>query len=409
MLGVHGRGSGAPVEIRKSISFDVPTEIIGSYNELQEIVFEQCQGKRSEQSTPSDFRFPASLYQHVVRELAAVEEEAIDELLTESRLGKNEVLAIGVHDAGIRCKTPNGLFYSSLCDAPHLAEQTGMNIIDAFPIQDIASHGKGGPIFSLPTWIFLKSETRDRILLDLGRTAKLTFLPKSENSFSHQKIWHRDIVPCGSLLDALTWELTDGKTSTDIGGRLAVQGCQIVKLLSDLRLSSPPRSDWSPFGLSPESYMKISSRKTVADQSHQDVLCTASCFIAEVIIESLRTVFADYANDEEQAISEPEMLVTGAGRMHGMLMNRISSQFPGRSMTPITEFGIPTETFDAFCTAMLTLMAVDHIPASLPHLTGSETTKPLGRITPGSITAWHRLLRSMAETKPTGRTLRSAM
>ncbi|MDR0335791.1 MAG: anhydro-N-acetylmuramic acid kinase [Planctomycetaceae bacterium] len=404
LIGVHGQGSGAPIEIRKTISFDLPHEITESYNQLQEITLKNTRGNRT---TSTDIKIPTALLFHVRRELASVEEEAIDELLGESRLPRNELLAVGIHDSGIRCRTASGeLYYQSLCDAPFLAEQTGLNIVDAFPLQDIASNGKGGPLFPLPIWIFLKSESSDRILLDLGRTAKLTFLPKAENSFSHQRITQQDIIPCGSLLDTLTWELTSGETSIDLGGRLTVQGCQIPALLSDFRALTTPTEIWNPHGLPVDRYLKIATKSTNDGHSYQDVLCTTSYFIAETIAEHIQTLITKHTTNNH---SEPEILVSGSVRMHGLLMNQISSQLRRRPMIPITRLDIPTETFDSLCTAMLTLMAVEHIPASLPHLTGSETTKPLGRLTAGSITNWHRLLREMAQTRPTERTLRSAM
>jgi anhydro-N-acetylmuramic acid kinase len=404
LIGVHGQGSGAPIEIRKTISFDIPREITDSYNSLQETVSKNVRGNRS---VTADVKIPSSLLFHLLRELACVEEEAIDELLGESRLAKNDLLAVGIYDSGIRCRTTNGgLYYQSLCDAPFLAEQTGLNIVDAFPMQDIASNGKGGPLFPLPIWIFLKSETSDRILLDLGRTARLTFLPKAENSFSHQRITQRDIIPCGSLLDTLTWELTGGETSVDLGGRLTVQGCQVPALLSDFRTLPPPEEVWNPYGLTVDRYLKIAAKSTGEGHSYQDVLCTASYFIAETIAKHLHTLIAEHTTNDH---SEPEILVSGSVRMHGMMMNQISSQLQRRAMTPISRLDIPTETFDSLCTAMLTLMATEHIPASLPYLTGSETTKPLGRITAGSMTSWHRLLREMAQTKPMERPLRSAI
>jgi anhydro-N-acetylmuramic acid kinase len=404
LIGVHGQGSGAPIEIRKTISFDLPHEVVDSYNTLQETVLKNVRGNRA---VSADIKIPSSLLFHVLRELASVEEEAIDELLAESQLAKNELLAVGIHDSGIRCRTTNGgLYYQSLCDAPFLAEQTGLNIVDAFPVQDIASNGKGGPLFSLPVWIFLKSDSTDRILLDLGRTAKLTFLPKAENPFSHQRITQRDLIPCGSLLDTLTWELTSGETSIDLGGRLTVQGCQIPALLSEFRALASPEEMWSPYGLPTDRYLKVVAKSIHDGSSYQDILCTASYFIAETIAEHLQTLIAEHTTNNH---SEPEVLVTGSVRMHGMMMNRISSQLGQRPIIPITRLDIPTETFDSLCTAMLTLMVVDHIPASLPHLTGSETTKPLGRITAGSIVNWHRLLCEMAQTKPAERPLRSAI
>ena len=401
VIGVHGRGNGAPVEIRKTIAFDVPREIVDSFNELQNTLShqeQQCAVGKSE-----DVTIPASLSLHVARELASIEEEAVQELISESKLTANDILAVGVYDPGLRAATAHGVFYQGLCDAPRLAEQTGMNIIDSFPAQDIAARGNGGPVFPLPSWIFLKSETKPRIIIDLGRTARLTFLPRAENAFSHLKIQQIDVVPCGSLLDTLVWQLTGGKTSVDTGGRFAVQGCQNLQLMSALRASVPAREEWSPTGLKPNRYLQISEKAAQEGLPYQDILCTVSGFVAETIAGHILTMMK--TNEHIEA----ELLIQGSGQQHGLLMNSLMSQIQHRSLVPTSQLGVPVDTFDALCTAMLALLAVDHVPSNLPHLTGSETAKPLGRITPGSIMNWHRLLCEMAGTRPASRSLRSAM
>ncbi|GHT24564.1 hypothetical protein FACS189419_09540 [Planctomycetales bacterium] len=393
MIGIHGQGSGAPVEIRKTISFDIPREITEYFNELQGILYDK--GNHRPDRDHSDVVIPTGLYHHVLRELASIEEEAVNELIAESRLTANDILAVGINDSGIRSVTAGGLYYQSLCDAGYLAEQTGLNIVDAFPLQDIAAGGNGGPLFPLPCWIFLKSENRNRVLLDLGRTARITFLPKSENAFSHQKIIHQDIVPCGNLLDTLIWQITGGKTAVDLGGRFAVQGQQIPELSAQFREALPSKSDWIPFGLMPDRYLQLAARAVQNGHPQQDVLCTAALFIAETVSSVLQN-------------SEQEILLTGTCRLHGLLMNSLSSQLEHRTLTPISQIGIPMDTFEALCTAMMTLMAVEHIPGNLPHLTGSEGAKTLGRTTPGSLTNWHRLLQIMATTRPADRSLRNA-
>ena len=405
MIGIHGHGSGAPVEIRKTISFDIPREITDSFNELQETLHSQEDEQRAAnvKERTNDIKIPVGLSYHVARELACIEEEAIQELISESRLTANDVLAVGVHDPGLRVATTHGIFYQGLCDASHLAEQTGMNIVDTFPAQDIAARGNGGPIFPLPAWIFLKSETNERILIDLGRTARLTFFPQPENAFTHQKIRHVDVMPCGSLLDTLVWQLTNGKTAVDIGGRFAVQGCQIPPLMEALRATLPLSTDWTPTGLKPDRYLKIADKVARDGLSFQDILCTVSGFIAETVADKVQSLIKTGNR------GEPELLVQGSGWQHGLLMNSLSTQLQKRTLTPIAQFGIPVDTFDALCTTMLTSLTADHVPGNLPHLTGGEAAKPLGRITPGCIANWHRLLCEMARTKPTNRSLRSAM
>ena len=400
MIGVHGRGSGAPVEIRKTISFDVPREIVDICSELLRM-------QRQEQLSPSgnnrSVRIPADLSLNVARELASIEEEAIQELVSESKLTVNDVLATGVYDPGIHIATPHGIFYRGLSDASRLAEHTGMNIVDSFPAQDIAVRGNGGPVFPLPAWVFLKSETSPRILIDLGRTARVTFLPQAHNAFSHQKIRQIDVIPCGSLLDTLVWQLTSGRTAIDTSGRFAVQGCQDPKLLSALRVALPQKNDWSPTGLQPERYLQRADKAAKEGLPHQDVLCTVSGFIAETIARQVLTMM------KETGIFEPELLIQGSGQQHGLLMNSLSSHLQQRSLLPISQLGIPVDTFDALCTAMLALLAVDCVPGNLPHLTGGESAKPLGRLTQGSMANWYRLLCAMAETNAVNRSVRSAV
>jgi 1,6-anhydro-N-acetylmuramate kinase len=393
VIGVHGQGSGAPVEIRKTISFDVPPEITVSYNELH-LSLKKTNGN-----------IPASLLRHTVNELVSVEKEAVDELLESARIPHNDILAVGIHDAGIRCETPEGLFFHGLCDASYLAEQTGLNIVDAFPLQDIAAHGRGGPIFPMPSWIFLKSDISDRILLDLGRTARLTFLPKAENPFSHQQIQYQDIVPCGSLLDALTFAVSEGKLMMDLGGKLTVQGCRCDDLLDNFRLAADSLDDWNPDGLSPDCYLSIAKKQASSSCSYQDILTTASCFIAERISENVLGMVEEHSDGK----SEPEIIVKGGCRLHGMLMNLIMSKLERRNLFSITDLGIPSETFDALCCAMLTVMAADCIPATLPHLTRSDTSVTLGRLTAGSVAHWQRLIQEMSQIKPAARPLRRAV
>ncbi|MDR1053622.1 MAG: anhydro-N-acetylmuramic acid kinase [Planctomycetaceae bacterium] len=412
MIGIHGRGSGAPLEIRKSISYDIPPEITASYNSLQEY-FSNLNNESyvnrangNEIGAGADFAEFCFLYQHVLRELASVEEEAIEELLSESRLSKGDVLAVGVHDSGLRFHSSEGLFYRSLCDASFLAEQTGLNIVDSFSAQDVSAGGDGGPVLALPCWVFLKSSSAARVLLDLGRTARLMLFPRSESVFSYQKIVVRDLVPCGSLLDALTYKLTQGKSSIDIGGRLTVQGCQIASLLNDFRAVRGSGVVWNPLGLSADSYLRTAFKLNGSECSYQDILCTASCFIAENVAANVRQVLGEL--EFLQGV-DVEILVTGACRMHGMLMNSISNNLRQNRLIQVTDLGILPETFDAVCTALLTVMAIDNIPSNIPALTGCDTSKPLGRITAGSATNWYRLIQEMANTKPAARNLRSAM
>ncbi len=389
MVGIHGRGNGAPIESRKSMSFDLPNEISDCYQNLH--------------APSGSLVEKAALFARLSRELAGVEEEAIEELIVESRIPAREVLAIGVFDPGFRGKSELGPIFQSLSCPDLLAEQTGLNVIDAFPSRDIACGGLGGPLLPFPAWIVLCSEEKDRLLVDLGKTARITFLPKPLQPTAYERIDYAEIVPCGGLLDELTLQLTHGKTEIDSGGHLTVQGKHIPELLGCWRelLKTQPPPRWSLQGISPTPFLQLALENAAAKNwAIRDVLCTAAHFVAESIATTV---------DQHYHFEEIEILLTGGGCRHGLLLNQLGKRLDGWKLTPIRECGIPVESFDAVCVAILTLLFADHIPSGIQTLTGAETARPLGRLTPGAPQNWSRLLEEISQAKPVLRNLRSAV
>ncbi len=407
LVGVHGQGSGAPIEIRKTISFDLPGEIVSLYDEVLEAVAGEDFGETSVATYRDGFPRPLAMEKRyrLTREMSQIVEEAFHELSADSQLPATEIMAVGINDPGIRNFTSLGQRFESLCDPDYFARNTGMNTIDAFPVRDIAAGGQGGPVFSFPTWVLLKSDGKDRILLDLGKAAKLTWIPKTSRLTAAREIDYQDIVPCGLLLDALTYQLTKGETSIDQGGRLTVQGRHLPELLEQWRELAVNEPVWSPYGPSPAPYLQLTLGHAESAWSVRDILCSASYLIVDEVVDAV----LEYIGKARRNTADVEILLCGGARQHGFLLNRLSTRLTDNPITPISRVGIPEEAFDALCTAVLAMMFVDQIPSNLPHLTGSETSVPLGRLTPGNPVAWQRLLQSMASAKPVQRTLRSAM
>ncbi len=337
-----------------------------------------------------------------------IEEEAFSELVAESGVALPEILAVGVNDPGIRSYSASGQQFTTLCEPESLAQRTGMNIIDAFPRRDIATAGQGGPVFAFPTWILLKSETRDRILIDLGKTAKVTWIPRTSRLSAAREITYREVAPCGLLLDALTHQLTKGAARVDTGGRLTVQGCHIPPLLKQWKELAAREPAWNPYGTPPIPYLHCALGKPDSTWAVRDILCTATYLIADAVAETVLELI-DHAPSASESAAEPEILINGGAWQHGLLLNRLSVGLEHRPLLSITELGLSGDAFDALCTTVLATMFVDQIPANLPHLTGGETSVLLGRLTPGSPLAWQKLLQSMSAARPVQRTLRSAM
>jgi anhydro-N-acetylmuramic acid kinase len=331
----------------------------------------------------------------------------VNELLAETGVAPNRVLAIGVQDPGLWHGQATGAGgHFGLCNGARLAESTGLNVIDAFADRDLALGGQGGPVIAVAQWLLLRAEDCHRVLLDLGRSARMSFLPAAREPGAQARILAFDVGPGMRLLDLLTQRLTGGRHRFDPGGRLAVQGGQIGELVEHW-LADPyferPLPRWHPHGVRPERFLTESLQMAVQRRwSIRDLLCSATHFIAETVSRAVRRRLPDDARIGQ-------MVVTGGGRHNGMLLREIASRLPDTPVVRIGELGMESDALDAAAAAVLALMFLDRVPANPTAVTGAECPRVLGRITPGSPQNWRRLLEQLTGSQPAVRPLRSAI
>jgi anhydro-N-acetylmuramic acid kinase len=339
-------------------------------------------------------------------QLADLQTALINQLAASMALSSNRIMAVGVHDPGL-WDTARGesAGYLGLCDAARLAELTGMNIVDAFPARDLALGGRGGPVTAMAQWMLLRSQLRNRVLLDLGRTTRLTYLPAASEDRAETKVLSFEVGPGTAILDMLVQRLTDGQQQFDPGGRFAVQGHRLEELIRhwmhDPYFEAPPPR-WHPHGVRPERFLGDALQMAVsADWSVQDLLCTATCFIAEMIADTL-------ARRLPEAAGFDEIILTGGGRQNGMLLREI-----GRLIKiPLihdADLHLPYGALEPASIGVLVLLYMDQIPASHTAISKTETPRLLGRLTPGSPQAWQKMLETCAANTPAMRPLRNAM
>ena len=334
------------------------------------------------------------------RRLAEIEIALVSEVAAVAETDK--LLAMGVHDPGVwqlEGGTPQSWF--GLSDAARLAEATGLNVIDAFPARDLAKGGFGGPIDALAQWVLLRDDRKTRVLLDLGRTSRVTYLPADASD-----VLAMDAGPGMALADRLTTQLTEGKHSFDPGGRLAVQGRQIAELSQALLASTYfeqalPR--WHPHGVSSDWFFDESIRAALeAGRSMNDLLCTATHLVAESVVRTL---------EERLPRSPPvdEYVLTGGGMKNGLLLRELTRLLSGVPCRPIAELGVAAELLDAASIAVLTHLHLDQVPATNTLITGTAAPRVLGRLTAGTPQNWQRLLSQLASKVPATMSLRSAI
>lgn len=91
------------------------------------------------------------------------------------------------------------------------------------------------------------------------------------------------------------------------------------------------------------------------------------------------------------------------------LAGELARRMPNVRVLDAAQLGIPPGALQGAAVALLGLLHLDQIPANATGITGARIPRVLGRLTPGSLTNWHRLLRELAAAKPTVVALRSAV
>jgi anhydro-N-acetylmuramic acid kinase len=339
-------------------------------------------------------------------QLADLEALVVNDLIAGSREASSQLLAVSVHDAGLwSCGKAASGGYLGLCDAARLAELTGSNVIDAFPARDVARGGQGGPITALAEWVLLKDPERSRVLLDLGPTVRMSYLPRESRPQAASRVLAFEAGPGMRILDQLTRRLTGGEHQYDSGGRLAVQGRRIPEL-QELWLRDPyfrrPLPRWQPRGVRPERFL-LDAIQMAVDRgwSIRDMLCTATHFIAETVALAVRRCLPG-------EVAVDQMVLTGGGQHNGMLLREIVARLPDIPMLRTERFGPSGEALGPACIALLALFYIDQVPANSSPVTGTEVPRVLGRLTPGCSQGWKRLLAELASGSRLPHSMRAA-
>jgi len=338
-------------------------------------------------------------------QLAELGADLVRDLSRRTDLG--DCLAIGVDDPGLwQLANDRRRGRVGICDGAGLAEMTGRTVIDDYPARDLACGGQGGPIDALAQWLLLRDPCHDRVLVDLGRTARVTYLPAFDSPKAANRVMAFDVGPGMELLDRLTLELTQGERQYDPGGQLAVQGRQIPELLTHLLDSPLFRTDpteWHPRGIAPDALVAESIGMAIGNQwAMQDVLCTATHLIAESLARAIR----------DHVPSSPllrEVVYVGGGQQNGLLLRELGRRLPQLNTVRSGRLGVRSDHLPAACTAVLAQMHLDQVPMTHMLLTGSEAPRVLGQLNPGTPWAWRRLLAQIMENNPATMTLRHAV
>ncbi len=271
-----------------------------------------------------------------------------------------------------------------------VAERCGVTTVGDFRCRDVAAGGQGVPLAALTDHLLFRSPQEGRVLLHLGGTARVVFLPAGGRPAD---VIGFEAGPCNLLLDALMRHVTGGRAEFDAGGKHAVQG-KCVEALARAWMEHPYFSQRPPkclprhvFGEAFAAQALHQARELQAGM--HDLLCTATHFVARAVAVSLRRFLpAGRAPDR--------ILLSGGGARNGLLWRLLEQQMPDAPLGRTDAAGVPMGMRKALSFGLLAALTVDGVSGNAPSATGAAGPRLLGSLTPGSSANWARCLAWMA-------------
>jgi anhydro-N-acetylmuramic acid kinase len=301
--------------------------------------------------------------------------KAVNEALAKANLSSKDIRAIGLHGQTIRHLPESGATFQ-LGSGAALAALTGIDVVSDFRSGDIALGGEGAPLMPMFDYRFLRSDDRNRILLNIGGIANITFLPAGGDE---ETVMAFDTGPGNMVIDSLMKKLFD--KPYDEGGKIAGNGKidkdSLAELLKDQYFKrQPPKSTGRE--LFSVEFTKELKKKTARGAIFVDDAITT---VTELTARSI----ADAMNFLPISNSMPtEIIASGGGVKNIFLCKRIGELLPKMKFRISDEIGIPSQAKEALAFAYFAKAFLNNEIIHLPKTTGASRKIILGSLSKGS-------------------------
>jgi anhydro-N-acetylmuramic acid kinase len=309
----------------------------------------------------------------VDRRFGACLADAALRLLTSAGEPPEAIRAIGSHGQTIRHRparagtiTPG--FTWQVGDPNTIAETTGICTVADFRRRDVAAGGQGAPLVpAFHHWAF-GSDTRERVILNIGGMANISVLrPSAAGS-----VQGFDTGPGNALLDG--WNRRHGRGDYDRDGDWARSGSVDSLLLARLlehpyfSLAPPKSTGREEFNLA-----WLDGLLNGLDVADREVQATLLIFTATTIADAILDTLPESG----------EVFVCGGGINNACLMEQLRKRLEPRRVESTAALGIEPDWVEAGLFAWLARQTLSGLPGNLPSVTGACHPVALGAIHPG--------------------------
>jgi anhydro-N-acetylmuramic acid kinase len=311
------------------------------------------------------------------------------ELCQNSNMNTSDIQAIGSHGQTIRHYPPpredqaqqfasaNGStqvcalaqgYTLQVGDPNIIVQRTNITVVTDFRRRDIAAGGNGAPLAPAFHSVVFSSSDKNRIILNAGGIANITYIPASD--YSSSEVIGFDTGPANGLMDA--WCQLHRRRHYDHAGEWAASGRVKQELLTQL-LEHPYFTLQAPKSTGRETF-NIEWIKQVLDTQTQkfsdaDIQAT----LAEL---SAITIAAEINKIDASA----EVYICGGGAHNSHLCRRLKKHLYGHSFSTTEVLGIHPDWVEAAAFAWLAQRTLKKLPGNLPSVTGATEAVISGAI-----------------------------
>lgn len=227
-------------------------------------------------------------------------------------------------------------------DGDHIAVKTGILTISDFRQKHVAAGGEGAPLALYGDVLLGSKAGEDRILLNIGGIANLTFLP-GDGDLS--KVVCADIGPGNTLIDTFSRSLFNKAYDED--SAIAFSGTVNEDLLNSL-LRHPFFKEPAPKTTGPElfseEYVSKSQERSGTSHIHaEDLISTLSAFTGKAIVDFVNVNLPQGA----------KIFVSGGGARNPFVVQYLQQHLENSQIADTAGLGINPDAKEAILFALL--------------------------------------------------------
>lgn len=298
---------------------------------------------------------------------------AANNLLEVLQCPSDTIVAIGSHGQTVRHRPPQtgttNPFTLQIGDPNIIAARTGITTVADFRRRDMALGGQGAPLVPAFHHDAFASPHTDRVILNIGGIANITWLPNNGNASGF------DTGPGNMLMDA--WCLQCTGKGYDDRGRWAASGSVQAPLLKKL-LAHPFLAQCAPKSTGREEFNRqwLARVMNSVDMAipPQDVQATLLELTAHSIADSIKAL----------SLATIEVYVCGGGALNTQLMTRLQALLPNCKIATTDALGVGVKLVEGVAFAWLAKRTLQKLTGNLPTATGASEKTILGAIYPAN-------------------------